>query len=221
MPRVLVSPPLGEENTIAFAPDRGENGCRGILWSGDEFEVLRACRPSKGRGVHNEMSIELLLLIVKMDSLLDAAPMHVEGNIRGYGRAILQRIHKVVVVLDLYIAEFHRCRRIIEVDLYTFMWSAYRPKQPTGSNTRIEVVDLIGRGNLSLIQIQSYEDESACVPFPIDPNVHTLHETHICVEEEGGSGAGICVCSYTRPVDNSGSNGAMKIEDGRIFGKSG
>ncbi len=92
---------LREENTIAFAPDRGENGCRGMCWIGDETEVLPACRPTNGRGVLNEMSIELFLLIVKMDPLLYATPMHLEGNICRYGRATLQGIRNVVVVLDL------------------------------------------------------------------------------------------------------------------------
>jgi hypothetical protein len=72
---------LREENTIAFAPDRGENGCRGICWIGDEFETFLSCRPSNGRGVQNEMGIELVLYIVKMDPLLYATPTHVEGNI--------------------------------------------------------------------------------------------------------------------------------------------
>ena len=86
------------------------------------------------------------------------------------------------------------------------MRDAYRPEQATGSNTGIEVVDLIRRGNLSLIEIQSYEAESACVLFPIHPNVHTLHETHIDVEEEGGSGAVVGVCACPSPLDFSSSN---------------
>ena len=46
------------------------------------------------------MSIELFLLIVKMDPLLYATPTHVEGNMCRYGRAIHQGIRNVVVVLD-------------------------------------------------------------------------------------------------------------------------
>ncbi len=85
------------------------------------------------------------------------------------------------------------------------MRDAYRPEQATGSDTGVEVVDLILRGNLSLIEIQSDEAERACVRFPIHPNVHTLHETHIDVEEEGGSGAGGWVCACSCPPDMSGS----------------
>ena len=100
----------------------------------------------------------------------------------------------------------HRGFCIVEIDLYTLMRDAYRPEQAAGSNTGIEVVDLIRRGNLSLIEIQSYEAESACVLFPIHPNVHTLHETHIDVEEEGGSGAVVCVCACPCPLDLGSSN---------------
>jgi hypothetical protein len=58
-----------------------------------------------------------------------------------------------VVVLDLYMVDCHRGRCIVQIDLYTLMGDAYRPKQATWSDTGIEVVDLIRRGNLSLIQI--------------------------------------------------------------------
>ena len=78
MPRVLVYLPLGEENSIAFAPDRGKNAGRGIGWIGDECEALPACRPTHGRSVHDELSVELLLLIVKMNSLLHTAPAYVK-----------------------------------------------------------------------------------------------------------------------------------------------
>ena len=80
----LCSFPLREENAVAFAPDRSENGRRGICWVGFECEILRVCRPSHGRSVHDELSVELLLGIVKMSSLLYSAPEDVKGNIRGY-----------------------------------------------------------------------------------------------------------------------------------------
>ena len=102
------------------------------------------------------MSIELLLLIVKMNPLLYATPTHVEGNICRYRRAIHQGVPKVVVVHELYIVDSHRGRCAIEVDIYALIRDAYRPKQATWSDSGVEVVDLIGRGNLSLIQIQSY-----------------------------------------------------------------
>ena len=65
-------------------PESGENGSGGICRTGFEFEILRACRPGHVRIVHDELSVELLLVIVKMDSLLHAAPKDVKGNMRGY-----------------------------------------------------------------------------------------------------------------------------------------
>jgi hypothetical protein len=85
-------------------------------------------------------------------------------------------------------------------------------------------VDLIGkiaRDNLPLIEIRSNEAEGARVLFPIQPNVDPLHEAHVSVEGKGSSNTSLRVGSCARPVDNSGSNGAMKIKDGRIFSKSG
>ena len=117
-----------------------------------------------------------------------------------------QRVHNRAKVPDLHVAEFHRCRRIIEIDLYALIGDADRPEQAARSDTGVEVVDLIWRDYLPLIQIQSNEAERATMPFPIHPNVNTLHETHIDVEDEGGSGAGLCVCGCPRPLDLSGSN---------------
>ena len=67
------------------------------------------------------MSIEFFLLIVKMDPLLYATPMHVEGNICRNRRAILQSVKKVVIVFDIYIVDFRRGRCVIEVDFYTLI----------------------------------------------------------------------------------------------------
>ena len=119
-----------------------------------------------------------------------------------------------MIVFDVYIGEMYRCPCILEVNLYAVIRNAYRPEQSAWSDSRVEVVNLIRRSNLPLIQIQSYETESAEVLFPIQPIIHTLDETHVSVEGKGSSNTSLRVCSYTRPVDNSGSDCAMKIEDG-------
>ena len=114
-----------------------------------------------------------------------------------------------MIVSDIYVCEIHRCPCIIEVNLYAVIRNAYGPKQATRSNTRIEIVDLIGkiaRDNLPLIEIQSDQAESSLVLFPIQPNVDPLHEAHVSVEVEGSRNTSLRVCSCTRPVDNSGSN---------------
>jgi len=114
-----------------------------------------------------------------------------------------------MIVTDIYVSEIHRCPCVIEVNLYPVIRNAYGPKQATRSNTRIEIVDLIGkiaRDNLPLIEIQSNEAECAIVLFPIHPNVDPLHEAHVSVEGKGSSNTSLRVCSCTRPVDNSGSN---------------
>lgn len=119
-------------------------------------------------------------------------------------------------VCDIYVFQMHRCPCVIEINLYPVIRNAYGPKQATRSNTRIEIVDLIGkiaRDNLPLIEIQSYEAESSLVLFPIHPHVDPLHEAHVSVEGKGSSNTSLRVCSCPRPVDNSGSNCAMKIKD--------
>ena len=114
-----------------------------------------------------------------------------------------------MIVSDIYVAQMYRCPCVIEVNLYAVIRNTYGPKQATRSNTRIEIVDLIGKipgDNLPLIEIQSDEAECAIVLFPIHPNLGPLHEAHVCIEGKGSSNTGLRVCSYTRPVDNSGSN---------------
>jgi hypothetical protein len=74
---------LREENAVAFLPESGETGSGGICRVGFEFEILRVCRPGHLRIVHDEVRVELLLVIVKMDSLVYTAPEYVKGNFRG------------------------------------------------------------------------------------------------------------------------------------------
>ena len=114
-----------------------------------------------------------------------------------------------MIVCDIYVSEFYRCPCVIEVNIYAVIRNEYGPKQATRSNTRIEIVDLIGkiaRDNLPLVEIQSDEAESSLVLFPIHPNVDPLHEAHVSVEGKGSSYTRLPVCSCTRSVDNSGSN---------------
>ena len=112
-------------------------------------------------------------------------------------------------VSDIYISQIDRCSCVIEVNFYPVIRNAYGPKQATRSNTRIEIVDLIGkiaRDNLPLVEIQSNEAECAKVLFPIQPNVDPLHEAHVSVEVKGSSNTGLRVCSRALPINNSGSN---------------
>jgi len=114
-----------------------------------------------------------------------------------------------MIVCDIYVFKLYRCPCFIEVNLYPVIRNEYGPKQAARSNTRIEIVDLIGkiaRDNLPLIEIQSDEAESSMVLFPIHPNVDPLHEAHISVEVKGSRNTSLLVCSCTLPVDNSGSN---------------
>ena len=114
-----------------------------------------------------------------------------------------------MIVSDIYVSQIYRCLCVIQVNLDPVIRNAYGPKQATRSNTRIEIVDLIGkitRDNLPLIEIQSNEAEGASVLFPIQPDVVPLHEAHVSVEVKGRSNTSLRVCACTRPVDNSGSN---------------
>ena len=106
-----------------------------------------------------------------------------------------------MIVFNIYICEVYRCPRVIEVNLYALIRNAYRPEQPACSDSGVKVVDLIRRSYLPLIEIQSDETERAVVLFPIQPDVHTLHETHIDVEEEGSSGASVSVCACSGTLE--------------------
>ena len=96
-------------------------------------------------------------------------------------------------VPGLQVSKVHRGRCVIEVDLYALIGDAYRPKQATGGNTGVVVVDL--KGKLPLKEIQSDEAEGAMVLFPVHPNVDTFHETVVDVEDERSGVASTSVCS--------------------------
>ncbi len=161
------------------------------------------------------MADELVRLVAELDSSLDTTPTDAERDVCGYGGATLQGVHNVVEVPGLQVAKVHRSRCFIEVDLYALIGDAYRPKQATGGNTGVVVVDFICNGKLPLKEIQSDEAEGASVLFPVHPNVDPLHETIVHVEEErsGGASSSVCSCPSTRYVCDA--HESVKIEDRR------
>jgi len=76
-------------------------------------------------------------------------------------------------------------------------------------------VDFICNGKLPLKEIQSDEAEGAMVLFPVHPNVDTLHETIVNVEEErsGGASTSVRSCPSTRYVRDA--HESLEIEDRR------
>lgn len=122
-----------------------------------------------------------------------------------------------MIVCDVHVREVYRCPRVLEINIYAFIGNADRPEQPAWSDAGVEVVDLIGRSNLPLIEIQSYEAERAEVLFPIEPDVHTLHETHIDIEEEGAGATGVGLRSNAGTLDFCGRNETVEIGDRGFF----
>lgn len=77
-------------------------------------------------------------------------------------------------------------------------------------------MDFICKDKLpSLIEIQSDEAEGAGVLFPVHPNVDTLHETIVNVEDERSGGASTSVCSCPTTPYVCHANESLKIEDRR------
>src|SRR2546430_9662237 len=111
------------------------------------------------------------------DASVCAAPTDAEGDVCGYRGATLRGVQKVVEVPGLQVSKVHRGRCVIEVDLYALIGDAYRPKQATGGNTGVVVVDL--KGKLPLKKIQSDEAEGAMVLFPVHPNVEDRKSTRL------------------------------------------
>ena len=174
----------GEESTIALASDFGKDRGRSMRGIGDKSEPLLSCRPADRRCVFNEITDKVILHVANVVSLLHSMPADVEGDVRRYMVTCLQGIGKGEEILDLHIAEFHRGRCLIEVGIYVLIRDANRPEQAAWSNTGVEVVDLICRDNLPLVEVQSDEGEGAPMPLSIQPNVDTLHKTHVDVEDE-------------------------------------
>ena len=114
--------------------------------------------------------------------------------------------------------EVHGSRCAIQVDFDALIGDPYRPKHAIGRDAGVEVVDLIGRDNLSLIEVQSNKTEGAGVLLSIDPDVDTLHETHVHVEQQGVLFAGARVDAHPSPSEGRNTNEALEVEDRRIFG---
>lgn len=205
-----------EEDPIAFASNLSKKACRGARWGGDKFEALLMRRPANGCRVFNEIADELVRVVAELDSSRYATPTDAEGDVCGYRGTTIQRVHQVVEVPGLQVAQVHRGRCLTEVDLYALIGDADRPKQATGGNTGVVVVDFILRNQRLLRkEIQSDEAEGASVLFPVHPNVDTLHETIVHVEEEssGGASTSVCSCPSTRYVCEA--HESVKIEDCR------
>lgn len=207
-----------EEGAITFATDLSKNGCRGACRGRDKFEALFLCRPANGSCVFDEIADEAILVVADIDLSLYALPTDTEGNVYGYRGATMQGVYKVVEVPGLQVAQLHRGRCVIEVDLYTLIGDAYRPEQTTRGYTGIVVVDFVCKGKLPLKEIQSNEAEGTCVLVPIHADVDTFHETIVNVEEErhAGTGTGICSCPTTCKMCDA--HESLKIEDRRWLG---
>ena len=187
-------------------------------WVGDKGEALPLGSPLNSRLVLDVVTDEVLLRVAQMETLLHTMPTNVEGNICGYRRSPLQRVRNVVIVLHILVCEFHRGGGMSQVNRYALIGDAYRPKHAIGSDTWVEVVDLICRGNLSLIEVESNKTEGASVPLSVHPNVDTLHETHVHIKEEGVPLTTARVDARSRTPDVSSTNEALEVVDRRIFG---
>jgi hypothetical protein len=59
---------------------------------------------------------------------------------------------------------------LVEIDLHALRWNQDRPEEPSGGDVRVVGVNLIGRGNLPLEDIQSDEAERAVVTLATEPS---------------------------------------------------
>ena|SRR5215467_4918957 len=159
------------------------------------------------------MADELIRVVADLNASLYASPTNAEGDVCGYGGTTMQRVHQIVEVPGLEVAHVHRSRCVIEVDLYALIGDAYRPKQATGGNTRVVVVDFICNGKLPLKEIQSDKAEGAVVLFPVHPNVDPLHEAIVHVEEERSGFASTSVCSCPSALYVCDAHEPVEIED--------
>jgi hypothetical protein len=207
-----------EEHTIAFASNLGKNSGRGVRRVGDKFEARLSCRPVNGSRVLNVIAGEPVRLVTDLHSILDAAPTDVEGGIGGDRGAAQQSVHNIMVVLNLQVTEVHRSFCLIEVNFDAVIGDAYRPEQAARGDTRVEVVDLIRRGQRPLIEVQSDEAEGGSMLFSVHSNVDSLHETGVCVEEERSGVTSTGICSCASPLNFCNTDKAVKIGDGRRLG---
>src|SRR5437667_6825719 len=109
---------LREEDTVAFPPNLSKDGCRSICWIRDECEIFPFRRPLDSCLVLNVVPDEGILLIANLNSPLHAMPIHVEGDLRRYRGTTLQRVHNIVVVLDIFVTDVHLSYRLVEIDNY-------------------------------------------------------------------------------------------------------
>jgi len=187
---------------------------RGACRIGDEFEPVLSGRPRDRRRVLNESAGEVVRRVMDFDALLHTAPANVEGNPRRHRRTILQGVHNIVVVLDLEIGDIQRGGCIFEVDMDAIGGEPNRPEQATLGDSGVEVVDLVRRVNLTLVDIQSNESECPPVATPVERDEGALHEAHVHVEEERGFLARLRICARPGAGDVGEADGAFEVGDG-------
>jgi hypothetical protein len=106
-----------------------------------------------------------------------------EGDVGGGRGATHQRIRDVVVIFNVQLNHVERGTGIIQIEPRGLVGDWDGPEQAIGSDSGVEVVNLIGRGELPLVQVQSDEGEGACVAFAVYANVDALHDACIHVRD--------------------------------------
>jgi hypothetical protein len=112
-------------------------------------------------------------------------PSDLERRVRFVRRSILERVHEIVIVLDLDVRDLQlRCAdgRLHVVDAVVI--DPRDPKEAVLEDARIEVVDLRVGANRPREKVQSYQTKGPVTPPAVFGHIGALHETQVDFEVE-------------------------------------
>jgi len=143
-------------------------------------------------------------------------PAHVERNDRGNrrdgGLGEAGRVEDVGVVRHRHVVGMHSGRAIVQVGGDPTAWERRGPEQPVDVDTRVEIVNLIWRGQLPIKQVESNEAEGALAMASVDSDILAAHEAHV-----GVVGQRLASIVHAAALDLGRRHGTLEVGDGRDF----
>jgi len=159
-------------------------------------------RPGDGGITVDELAVEAICRVAQSCQFTLALPAHVKGDRRIDGRD--RRIDRSDGVQDIgevgetQIAHLHRRRAGAEICPDIVPRNRDGPKEPTGGDSRIEIMNLLVE--LTSEEVESDEAERAVARMAVLRDIVAVHEPHVGVEGQRGRRVGQGVRRGSGPV---------------------
>ena len=123
--------------------------------------------------------------VIDIQPLVHSIPDHLERHRSRRGRRIVEEqcVRDTSVIEDRYIGRLEGCASFSEVHVDASNWNFDGPEQANRRKCgRIEVMNLL-IALTGQINIHSNKGKSGVVNFPVRATEHSLHESHVRIDE--------------------------------------